>query len=214
MRPKKSKKVRKTLQKLQRSFSFRKPFQLLFDDALMAHLDKVNFPITVINNTFDYPKLFTSRCLYRKYHSKDNTNAMEKEENSANDHQTDENGELKCDSIASDLSDTTGTPKVNDDVAGENVNLTNNQKHTASKTKDRFVKHIEIRNCLHKGDVDPTECMKRFVRKSNAKHYFLGCISNSSRYKDLKNVPLVIFRRNGTLLLDTDNFGTKNNSDE
>ncbi|ELA47687.1 hypothetical protein VCUG_00769 [Vavraia culicis subsp. floridensis] len=214
MRPKKSKKVRKALQKLQRSFSFRKPFQLLFDDALMAHLDKVKFPITVINNTFDYPKLFTSRCLYRKYHSMDNKNAVEKEENSANDHQTDENGEHECDSMANNSSDTAGTLNINDGVTRGNANLTNNQKHAASKTKDRFVKHIEIRNCLHKGDVDPTECMKRFVRKSNAKHYLLGCVSNSSKYKDLKNVPLVIFRRNGTLLLDTDNFGRKSNSEE
>ncbi|ELQ74247.1 putative proteins of PilT/Vapc superfamily [Trachipleistophora hominis] len=202
MRPKKSKKIRKALQKLERSFAFRKPFQLLLDDMLLAYLDKVNFPITVINNTFNYPKLFTSRCLYKKCYGKG-----EKSDNSVK-----ENDKHESESVKSKLPEITEALKEEENEhKTQSVKLQGNQ---TSKTAMKFAKHIEIRNCLHKNEVTPAECIRKFVKKSNANHYFLGCILNNNKYKGLKNVPLVIFRRNGTLLLDTDSFDKKESQDD
>lgn len=77
MRPKKTKKIKRALERLQHTFLFRRPFQLLLDEKTMAFLDKTRFQMTVINKAFHYPKLFTSRCLYRKYRAALQANEIE-----------------------------------------------------------------------------------------------------------------------------------------
>lgn len=204
MRPKKTKKIRKSLEKLQHNFFFRKPFQILLDDSVITYLEKAKFPITVINNTFTYPKIFTTRCIYKKHYTKSMPTTVV-DENAQNQFPTEEITEdVKFLNENDILHKKAKTNKLDDN----NVEALKNEKKRYS-----FAKHLGIRNCLHKTEVDSSECIKKFVRKNNKNHYFIGSLFNNNKYSGLKNVPLMIFNRSDTIILDLNNFYLKEEAD-